>query len=74
MLCCIAAGAYHEQLHIESNSTGHSYEKVFGPFLDETLTVVEVEDPYIRNGHQVSNMVPSMVRSRHLYLLTLNKL
>lgn len=47
------AGKYHEQIRIENNSTGHSYEKLFGRFLDESLTGVVVEDPYIRSAHQV---------------------
>ena len=46
-------GKYHEQLHIEEDSTGHSYESVMGRFLDGAVTVVEVEDPYIRAVHQV---------------------
>ncbi|XP_013400958.1 MIT domain-containing protein 1-like [Lingula anatina] len=51
------AGRYHEQMKIENNSTGNSYEKVFGRFFDEQVTVVEVEDPYIRSNHQVLNFV-----------------
>ena len=51
--CLIAAGKYHEQVHIESNSVGHSYERLFGRFLDASVTAVEVEDPYIMNIHQV---------------------
>ena len=46
-------GKYHEQLHITENSTGHSYNSVLGRFLDGQVTVVEVEDPYIRAAHQV---------------------
>lgn len=49
------AGKYHEQIRIENNSTGHSYERLFGRFLDPTLTGVVVEDPYIRSTHQVYN-------------------
>ncbi|XP_072040939.1 MIT domain-containing protein 1-like [Amphiura filiformis] len=50
-------GKYHEQMHIANNSTGHSYQKVFGHFLDEMLTEVHVEDPYIRQGHQIYNFL-----------------
>ena len=42
------AGKYHEHIRIQSNSTGHSYESLFGRFLDETVTAVDLEDPYIR--------------------------
>lgn len=47
------AGQFHEQVHIENNSTGHSYKTLFGRFLDEDVQYVVVEDPYIRNFHQV---------------------
>lgn len=46
-------GLFHEQVHIENNSTGHSYKTLFGRFLDEDVDFVLVEDPYIRSYHQV---------------------
>lgn len=48
-------GNFHEQIHIENNATGYSYEKVFGRFLDEDVEYVEIEDPYIRAYHQCQN-------------------
>lgn len=50
-------GKYHEQVHIEENSTGHSYSSVLGRFLDGRVTEVEVEDPYIRAVHQCYNFL-----------------
>ncbi|KAK2179966.1 hypothetical protein NP493_464g01045 [Ridgeia piscesae] len=50
-------GKYHEQVHIENNSVGHGYERLFGRFLDSSLTAVEVEDPYIMSNHQLSNFL-----------------
>lgn len=47
------AGQFHEQVLIENNSTGHSYKSLFGRFLDGEVQYVLVEDPYIRNFHQV---------------------
>lgn len=47
------AGKFHEQVHIENNSTGHSYKALFGRFLDNEVQYVLVEDPYIRSFHQV---------------------
>lgn len=47
------AGQFHEQIHIENNSIGHSYKTLFGRFLDEDVQFVIVEDPYIRYHHQV---------------------
>lgn len=48
-----AQGVYREQVVIEADSTGHSYDSVFGRFLDTEVNEIEVEDPYIRNFHQV---------------------
>ena len=48
-------GKYHEQMQIANGATGFSYEKIFGRLLEEPLTEVVVEDPYIRSHHQVSN-------------------
>jgi hypothetical protein len=48
-----AMGKYHEQILIENDSTGHSYKNLFGRFLDEEVTYIEVEDPYVRSFHQV---------------------
>ncbi len=47
------AGNYHEQIRIARDSTGHSYETIFGRFLDSAVTSVEVEDPYIRQENRV---------------------
>uniref|UniRef100_A0A224Z3Y6 MIT domain-containing protein 1-like n=1 Tax=Rhipicephalus zambeziensis TaxID=60191 RepID=A0A224Z3Y6_9ACAR len=52
-----AAGTYHEQMHIESGSVGHSYDQTFGHLLDDMVTSVEVDDPYVRSAHQVQNFV-----------------
>ncbi|XP_052277870.1 MIT domain-containing protein 1-like isoform X2 [Dreissena polymorpha] len=71
------AGKYHEQIHIENDSTGHSYSRLFGQFLDATLTEVIVEDPYIRSTHQLYNflrfcemVVKSEAKVRSIKLIT----
>ncbi|XP_059151855.1 MIT domain-containing protein 1-like isoform X3 [Physella acuta] len=46
------ASKQHLQIHIEPNSTGHSYENLFGQYLNKFVTCVEVDDPYIRSHHQ----------------------
>ena len=51
----LSGGKYHEQMQIANGATGFSYEKIFGRLLEEPLTEVVVEDPYIRSHHQVSN-------------------
>ncbi|KRT81994.1 hypothetical protein AMK59_6109, partial [Oryctes borbonicus] len=50
-------GKYHEQINITSNSTGYSYQSIFGRFLDEEIIDVKVQDPYIRSFHQCQNFV-----------------
>ncbi|XP_077152649.1 MIT domain-containing protein 1 isoform X4 [Ranitomeya variabilis] len=50
-------GKYHKQIKIVENATGYSYENLFKPYVDETLTEVWVEDPYIRHMHQLYNFL-----------------
>ncbi|XP_039265189.1 MIT domain-containing protein 1-like [Styela clava] len=50
-------GKYHELIHIKENETGFGYEKVFGSYLDHTVTEVHVEDAYIRNFPQINNFL-----------------
>nr|XP_006001431.1 PREDICTED: MIT domain-containing protein 1 [Latimeria chalumnae] len=75
------AGKYHEEIKIEENATGFSYEKLFKPYLNETVTEVWVEDPYIRQVHQLYNFLrfcemlakkPCKVKKIHL-LTSLNE-
>ncbi|CAM4866317.1 unnamed protein product [Rotaria socialis] len=48
---------YHEQIQIKDGSLGNSYEKIFNRFLDESVTQVTVQDPYIRAFHQICNFL-----------------
>lgn len=50
---CFIDGKYHKQIKIEENATGFSYESLFREYLNETVTEVWIEDPYIRHTHQV---------------------
>ncbi|XP_041358827.1 MIT domain-containing protein 1-like [Gigantopelta aegis] len=50
-------GKYHEQIQIEAISTGYSYEKLFSRFLDNEVSEIEIEDPYIRATHQIFNLL-----------------
>ncbi|NWH47519.1 MITD1 protein, partial [Fregata magnificens] len=45
-------GKYHKQIKIEEDATGFSYEKLFQEYLNEVVSEVWVEDPYIRHVHQ----------------------
>ncbi|XP_069492782.1 MIT domain-containing protein 1 [Ambystoma mexicanum] len=68
-------GKYHNQIKIPDNATGFSYENLFKPYINETLTEVWVEDPYVRHVHQLYNFVrfcemlvkgPGHVKTIHL--------
>lgn len=50
---CVVDGKYHKQIKIEENATGFSYVSLFQEYLNETVTEVWIEDPYIRHTHQV---------------------
>jgi ATP-dependent Lon protease len=53
----MAKSALKEQhFTIFYGDTGHSYESIFGPYLDSAQKIV-VEDPYIRATHQIQNFV-----------------
>lgn len=45
------------QVTIENESTGWSYERIFSPCLDEFVTEVWIQDPYIRIHHQTKRTV-----------------
>ncbi|XP_048666234.1 MIT domain-containing protein 1 isoform X4 [Marmota marmota marmota] len=74
-------GKYHKQIKIEENATGFSYETLFKEYLNETVTEVWIEDPYIRQIHQLYNLLrfcemlikkPCNVKTIHL-LTSLDK-
>lgn len=52
-----ANGTYHEQIKIENNAVGYSYDRLFGRFLDESVETVDIDDPYIRTVHQIYNFL-----------------
>ncbi|XP_031296973.1 MIT domain-containing protein 1 isoform X1 [Camelus dromedarius] len=69
------AGKYHKQIKIEENATGFSYESLFQEYLNEAVTEVWIEDPYIRYTHQLYNFLrfcemlvkgPCKVKTIHL--------
>uniref|UniRef100_A0A8C9NX88 Microtubule interacting and trafficking domain containing 1 n=2 Tax=Serinus canaria TaxID=9135 RepID=A0A8C9NX88_SERCA len=66
---------YHKQIRIEENATGFGYEKLFQEYLTENVSEVWVEDPYIRQVHQLYNFLrfcemlvkgPCKVKTIHL--------
>ena len=51
------AGTFHEKIHILEGAIGYSYKRVFGKYLEENVTEVNVQDPYVRNIHQIYNFL-----------------
>lgn len=51
------AGTFHEKINIKEGSTGYSYQRVFDKYLEGNVKDVVVEDPYIRNVHQIYNFL-----------------
>ncbi|PFX30256.1 MIT domain-containing protein 1-like [Stylophora pistillata] len=51
------AGTFHEKINIKEESTGYSYRRVFEKYLEGNVQEVVVEDPYIRNIHQIYNFL-----------------
>jgi hypothetical protein len=47
-------GKYREHFTIQNGATGYSYNSVMGRFLDADVEWVQIDDPYIRQAHQVS--------------------
>ena len=45
-----------DQYTILYGDTGYSYESIFGKYL-QGCKVISIEDPYIRNQHQIQNLV-----------------
>ena len=55
---------------IDADSVGNSYSQVFGKYLDERVTDVEVLDPYIRSSHQVCFMTNFVNLALNVILVT----
>ena len=52
------AGKYHEQINIDDNATGYSYENIFTRFVkNDVFELVEIDDPYIKSRHQVFEII-----------------
>ncbi|CAF3390063.1 unnamed protein product [Rotaria sp. Silwood1] len=76
-LSTLTTKTYHEQIQIKDGSLGNSYEKIFNRFLDDTVTQITVQDPYIRAFHQISNflrfcevIIKSPARIKRIDLIT----
>lgn len=46
-------GEIVDKVHILANGQGYSYESLFGKYLDDKVTEVSLEEPYLREYYQV---------------------
>lgn len=46
-------GEIKDKIHIIANGTGYSYETIFGKYLDDSVKEISLEEPYLREYHQV---------------------
>jgi hypothetical protein len=61
------------EIVIENNSTGNSYARVFGPFLDEFVKRIVLEEPYVQSGNHVSSYEQIVLNRSKQWNLKLNK-
>ncbi|XP_055688507.1 MIT domain-containing protein 1 [Lutzomyia longipalpis] len=50
-------GEIKDKILIVENSTGHSYKSLFGKYLDGNVKEILVEEPYLREHFQLTNLV-----------------
>lgn len=46
-------GEIIDKIHIIANGTGFGYDSIFGKYLDEKVTEISLEEPYLREYYQV---------------------
>uniref|UniRef100_A0A1B0DJ55 Uncharacterized protein n=1 Tax=Phlebotomus papatasi TaxID=29031 RepID=A0A1B0DJ55_PHLPP len=50
-------GEIKDKIHIVENSKGHSYKSLFGKYLNDVVKEILVEEPYLREYFQLTNLV-----------------
>uniref|UniRef100_A0A6B2E4Q0 MIT domain-containing protein n=1 Tax=Phlebotomus kandelakii TaxID=1109342 RepID=A0A6B2E4Q0_9DIPT len=50
-------GELKDKIHIVEDSRGHSYQSLFGKYLNDVVTEILVEEPYLREYFQLTNLV-----------------
>lgn len=50
-------GKVIEKIFIMEGQTGKSYDSVFGKYLDDNVTEVLMDEPYLREHYQLANLV-----------------
>lgn len=67
-------GTVIDKIFIMEGDTGKSYESVFGKYLDDGVTEVQLDEPYLREHYQLTNLVRFcellVVKCRNLKLIS----
>lgn len=67
-------GTVIDKIFIMEGDTGKSYESVFGKYLDDDVTEVQLDEPYLRDHYQLTNLVRFcellVVKCRNLKLIS----
>lgn len=50
-------GTVAKQISIKDGEQGKSYNSVFGEYLNDAVTEVQLDEPYLYKNHQISNLV-----------------
>ncbi|XP_065088081.1 MIT domain-containing protein 1-like [Ochlerotatus camptorhynchus] len=50
-------GEIRDKIHVVDGATGYSYGRVFGLYMTDEVKEILVEEPYVREHHQVCNLV-----------------
>ncbi|EAT33031.1 AAEL014714-PA [Aedes aegypti] len=50
-------GEIRDKMHVVDGATGYSYGRVFGRYMTDDVKEILVEEPYVREHHQLCNLV-----------------
>ncbi|KAL9700724.1 hypothetical protein quinque_004165 [Culex quinquefasciatus] len=50
-------GEIRDKIHVVEGATGYSYGRVFGKYMTDEVKEIMIEEPYVREHHQLCNVV-----------------
>ncbi|XP_058456809.1 MIT domain-containing protein 1-like [Malaya genurostris] len=50
-------GEIRDKIHVVEGATGYNYERVFGKYFTDEVKEILIEEPYVREHHQLCNVV-----------------
>ncbi|XP_058828075.1 MIT domain-containing protein 1-like [Topomyia yanbarensis] len=50
-------GEIRDKIHVVEGAAGYSYERVFGKYFTDAVKEILIEEPYVREHHQLCNVV-----------------